>query len=141
MQSARIFHIAHDHFSSLVKTASTIQTTVYQGWRGRLCLPNSRAHVICVYELFFPRWKESVTRFTARDMGLGAVATHGHTGTRAHPGKVEATFIQEDKDASAEWGGAQFYKLPYSCHTQFSFTQNLALTRVNSEKGWALNGS
>ena len=28
---------------------------------------------------------------------------HGLIGRQAHPGKVEATFIQEDKDASAEW--------------------------------------
>ena len=94
-------------------------------------------HVICVYDLFFPRWRESVTRSeTSACLQLPHTA-HGHTGTRHTQGK-EAAFIQDDKDASAEWGGAQFYKLAHGCHTQFSFTQNLALTRVNSEKGWSL---
>ena len=92
------------------------------------------------------RWKESVTRFTARDMGLGAVATHGHTGTRAgaHPGKVEATFIQEDKDASAEWGGAQFYesttlRLSYAIlvHPKFGFNEGELGERIGIE--WQLD--
>ena len=37
----------------------------------------------------------------------------------------EAAFIQEDKDASAEWEGAQFYKLSYAIlfHPKLGFNE------------------
>ena len=50
---------------------------------------------------------------------------HGHTtGTRHTQGK-EAAFIQEDKDASAEWEGAQFYELSYAIlfHPKLGFNE------------------
>ena len=85
--------------------------------------------------IYFPHDGENQSRVPRH--GPACSYRTRHTGTRHTQGK-EAAFIQDDKDASAEWGGAQFYKLAHGCHTQFSFTQNLALTRVNSEKGWSL---
>ena len=118
-------------------------TTVDQGSKGCLCLPNGPACDLCLWHgQFSPRWKESVTRSMARDMGLAAVAAHGtwahgtrHMGTRhttgtwdtAHgaPRERKQSFIQEDKDASAEWEGAQFYELSYAIlfHPKLGFNE------------------
>ena len=67
-----------------------------------------------------------------RHMGTWDTA-HGHTGTRAHDGHTahgaprerKQSFIQEDKDASAEWGGAQFYELSYAIlfHPKLGFNE------------------
>ena len=71
----------------------------------------------------------------ARDMGPAAVAAHGtwaHGTRQAHgtrhmgaPWERKQSFIQEDKDASAEWEGAQFYELSYAIlfHPKLGFNE------------------